>query len=241
MDALQKRYEDQINELVESARRLGDLGYVTSHGGNLSYKVDAETVLITPTKVVKRKMTFADIVIVGGTGEVRYAGAGRKPTGETPMHLHLYRLRPDLTGLVHAHPPVLTGFSMVDCHLLEKPLLPEPVIEVGPVVSVPYAEPISDALARQFEASAHKSNAWLMQNHGVTIGSAEGVGRALDLLEMVEAMAMSVSVAMRLGKPMTEISREEVGNLENTMKTRNMPRPGDPRKIKSLQQLYFGG
>lgn len=240
MDPLQKKYEAPIHELVEASRRLGELGYVTSHGGNLSYKVDGETVLITPTKVVKRKMTFADIVIVGANGDVRHAAAGRKPTGETPMHLHLYRLRPDLTGLVHAHPPVLTGFSMVDSDLLEKPLLPEPVIEVGPVVTVPYAEPISDALARQFEAAAHKSNAWLMKNHGVTIGSAEGVGRALDLLEMIEAMAVSVSVAMGLGKPLTVIPKAEVGNLENTMKTRNMPRPGDPRTIRNLQQLYYG-
>lgn len=237
MNKLQKQYEEEINEIVETTRRLGEIGYVTSHGGNLSYKISSEHILITPTKVVKRKMTFNDIVIIDMEGNTIFSHNGHKPTGETPMHTSIYKLRPDLNGLVHAHPPYLTGFSMTDSSILEKALLPEPIIEVGPIISIPYAEPISEDLAQQFEKHIHKSNAWLMKNHGITIGSSEGVGRALDILEMTEMMAISVSVASKLGEINT-IPAKEVEKLDNTIRIRNIPRPGDPEKIKSLKDLY---
>jgi L-fuculose-phosphate aldolase len=238
MSDLRNRYESEIHELAEASRRLGELGYVTSHGGNLSYRVAEDVVLITPTKVVKRRITADDIVAVNMAGETLFASPGRRPTGETPMHTRLFGLRPDLTGLVHAHPPVLTGFSMSGSDVLARPLLPEVVIEVGPVLRVPYAEPISDALAVEFDRVVAGSNAWLMENHGVMIGSAQGISRALDLLEMTEAMARSVEVALNVGE-LTEIPRRELENLERTIRTRQMPRPGDPAAIDSLADMYF--
>ena len=239
MHDLQKKYENEIGELVRTTRRLGEVGYVTSHGGNLSFRVSDEHILITPTKVVKRHMTFDDIVIIDIRGETVFAVPGRKPTGETPMHIHLLKQRPDISGLIHAHPPYITGFAMTDSTLLSRPLLPEPIIEVGPVLSVDYAEPISETLARKFDTVVAHSNVWLMENHGVTIGSPEGVGRALDLLEMVEAMAISVHVAKSIGT-VTTLTREDVEALEKTIATRNIPRPGDPRVVKSLVSMYFG-
>lgn len=237
MNELQKKYESQIEELAEASRRVGDLGFVTSHGGNLSYKV-GDVILITPTKVVKRKIKFEDIVIITSEGEELYSAADRKKTGETPMHVHLYKLRPDINALVHAHPPVLTGFSMTDCDILTRPLLPEPIIELGPIIPVNYAEPISDALAAEFDAVVEESNAWLMKNHGVIVASSEGVARAIDLLELAEAQAISVMTGLTVGT-INEISKTEVEKLENTIRTRNMPRVGDPRKIKSLIDIYF--
>jgi len=237
--SLRIKYRREIRALAASARRLGELGYVTSHGGNLSYRVSEEHVLITPTQVVKRLMQPKDIVIVTMNGDLVSARRGRRPTGETPMHLMILRGRPDLNGVVHAHPPILTGFSMVDTGTLGKPLLPEPILEIGPIVEVPYAEPVSEDLARQFKPRLHLSNAWLMRNHGVTIASSEGVARAVDFLQMAEAMAQSAAVAATIG-PMTTIPQDEVENMERTLATRRMPRPGDPRRIQSLTMLYFG-
>lgn len=239
MSDITTRYADQIDELVDATRRLGELNYVTSHGGNLSYRVSDDIVLITATKRVKRLATADDVVAVGTDGSVLHAAAGRKPTGETPMHLRLYELRPDLHGLVHAHPPVLTGFALTDSEILSRPLLPEPIIEVGPVVSIEYAEPITDTLADLFAEATRFSNAWLMRNHGVTVGSTHGVMRALDLMEMIEAMAISVQTALSIGGPVNEIPRHEVKNLENTLKSRDMAFPGDPRYVSGLTELYF--
>lgn len=233
----QKKYESAISELVAAAVRLGELGYVSSHGGNLSSRVDAETVLITPTKVAKRALTFDDIVIIGMDGTTRYAGNSRKPTGETPIHLNILRQRPDIKGLVHAHPPVLTGFSLIAEPLLSAPLLPEPIIELGPLLYVPYAEPLSAELAAAFDSVIRRSNAFIMRNHGVMICSPDGPWRALELLEMVEAMAQSLFVAKSLGT-VTRITDREVDKLSRTIQTRGLPMPGAPGVISKLSDAY---
>jgi L-fuculose-phosphate aldolase len=235
---LKKKYRSEINELAAAARRLGELGHVASHGGNLSYKVADDVILITPTKVLKSNMQGEDIVAVRADGSMLWVEPGKRPTGETPMHTHLYRKRPDINALVHAHPPALTGFSLTESDILSRPLLPEPVIEVGPILTVNYAEPITDDLADEFDTVVARSNAWLMRNHGVTLCSTEGPARAVDLLEMIEAMAVSVSVGLTVGE-ITEMSHEDVENLENTIRTRNMPHPGDPRVIRNLTDMYF--
>ena len=237
MNDLQKKYEREINELVAASVRLGEIGYVTSHGGNLSFRADNDTVLITPTKVPKRVLSFDDIVILDFSGTVLFAGNGRNPTGETPIHLNILHRRPDLKGLVHAHPPILTGFSLLNEEWLNAPLLPEPIIELGPVLYVPYAEPLSPELAAAFNDTITRSNAFLMRNHGVMLGSTEGPWRALELLEMLEAMAHSVFVAASLGR-INRIPFSEVDKLERTIKTRNLPMPGAPGVIKKLSEAY---
>jgi L-fuculose-phosphate aldolase len=237
MKDLQRKYGAEIEELVEASCRLGELGYVASHGGNLSYKVDDDVILITPTKVVKRKMTFNDIVAVRADGSTLAVTPGRKPTGETPVHTRIYRQRPDINALVHAHPPVLTGFSMTENNILARPILPEMILEVGPILRVAYAEPISEALAAEFDAVVARSNAWLMKSHGVMIAGSEGVGRTLELLVMTEAMAAGVAAGLTAGK-IDEIQAKDIEDLEKTMSTRNLPRPGDPRVIKKLTDLY---
>ena len=239
MHELQKRYQKEIEELVETTVSLGEMGYVTSHGGNLSYRVDNDKVLITPTKVPKKKITFDDIVIVNINQEVLYSCNGRNPTGETPIHLNILKKRPDIKGLIHAHPPVLTGFALSNNEILSRPLLPEPIIELGPVLYVEYEEPLSHKLAASFDNVLDKSNAFIMKNHGVMICSPEGVSRALELLEMLECMAYSVFVAAAAGN-INEIEAHEVDNLENTMRIRELPMPGRPGCVKCLREVYFG-
>jgi L-fuculose-phosphate aldolase len=156
------------------------------------------------------------------------------------MHTHIYRLRPDLKSLIHAHPPVLTGFSLTDSDILARPILPEPVLELGPILAVPYAEVVSMDLAKKFESVVAFSNAWLMKNHGITIGSADTPQRTLGLLQMAEAMADSIRTAMIAGSKINEIPREEVAKLECVLLKRGLPFPGSPEVVKSLVPLYFG-
>lgn len=240
MHELQCKYRAEIQELAEVSAKLGRLGYVASHGGNLSAKLDNGMILITPTKVPKEEMVFTDIVIVDANGKTLFAAEGRKPTGETPMHTHIYRLRPDLKSLIHAHPPILTGFSLTDSRILARPILPEPVLELGPILSIPYAEVVSMDLAREFESVVPFSNAWLMKNHGITIGSADTPHRTLGLLQMAEAMADSIRTAMIITGKVNEISRDEVMKLERVLRKRGLPFPGDPDVVKSLIPSFFG-
>lgn len=237
MHELQKRYEPEIHELALTARRLGELGFVTSHGGNLSCRVAPGVILITPTKVPKRLIEFDDIVILDDSAKVLFSARGRRPTGETPIHLSILRRRPDLRGVIHAHPPILTGFSLIDEEILSRPFLPEPVIELGPVLYVPYAEPLSQELAAAFDGVIERSNAFLMRNHGVMVCSPEGPGRALELLEMLEAMAHSVQVAASLGR-VNRIPADGLKNLERTLRTRELPLPGAPGVLRFLEEGY---
>jgi len=234
---LQKKYEKEIQEIVFCSNRLASLGYVTSHGGNLSYKTDDNNILITPTKVHKRSIVFDDILILDLNGSILLNANNRKPTGETPMHLRIFNKRPDINAMVHAHPPIMTGFSMTDSDLLEKPFLPEPIFEAGPAVSVEYAEPVSDKLAIEFDKVVHKSNIFLLRNHGAMALSADGIERALDILEMVETTALSITTALLIGN-IKEIPRESINDLEKIIAKRNLKIPGDPRYIKRLKDLY---
>lgn len=237
MPQLQKKYENEIRELVRASRLCGQKAYVSSHGGNLSQRVAENTVLITPTKRSKAVMQFNDIVIVDIQGKILFAAEDRKPTGETPMHLNMFRKRPDINAIIHSHPPVLTGFAIAHSELLAKPVLPEVILEIGPVFSVDYAEPLSDELAAAFDSVLDYTNAFLMKNHGVMICSGDGITRALEFTDMLEAMAVSLVTAKTLGK-VNFLSHKDVRNLENVIKIRNMPFPGNPDKVKSLTELY---
>ncbi|MFW5856643.1 MAG: class II aldolase/adducin family protein [Planctomycetota bacterium] len=238
MSDLRVKYFDGIQEVAATARRTAELGFVTSHGGNISARLDENVVAITPTKVPKRKVHDADVVLIDMEGAVLAAGEGRRPTGETPIHLHLFRQRPDATGIVHAHPPLLTGFAIAGCDLLARPILPEPILEVGPVALVDYAEPLTDALAHTFDEALPRHNGFLMRNHGALFLSGEGCERALDFLEMTEAEAASLLAARQLGE-VHELSRDDVDNLGNTMRTRGLPMPGARGAVERLADLYF--
>lgn len=238
MNGLQKKYRKEIEEIAGAGKRLGELGYVTSHGGNLSYRVDENVVLITPTKILKRDISPEDIVIIDFDRNVIFRCGDRKPTGESPFHLRILKNRPDVNAVIHAHPPVLTGFSIGNPDILTRPHLPEPVIEVGPVLPVDYAEPLSEELAVAFDRVIHKGNAFLMKNHGFLMCGREGVARTLEMLEMLETTAYSVFIALNVGE-VNEISEKGVKDLERTMKTRGLSFPGAPGEVKSLKQLYF--
>ncbi len=238
MNDLQAKYSHQIERMVKACHRVAELGFVQSQGGNLSERVAEDVVLITPTKVYKGDVRFDDICIVTMGGETLYAPAGGKPTGELPFHLQILRKRPDLRAVVHAHPAILTGFAINGGDWLQRPYLPEPVLEVGPMIMVPYAEPLSDELAHQFELVVHKSNGFLMESHGALMTSVENVYRALELLEMMESQAKSLLVAHMLGGARV-LPREDVENLNRTLQTRNQTMPGAPGYAASLADLMF--
>lgn len=237
MNPLQEKFKSQIEELAATARLTDAKGFVSSQGGNLSFRVEEDAVLITPTKVAKRSVQFDDVCIVNMKGEVLYATPGRKPTGEWPFHIRILQKRPDIKAVLHAHPPILTGFAITGMDYMERAYLPEPIIEVGPMMMIPYAEPLSDELAEMFDAYIERSNGFLMENHGVLMCSYESIGRALELLEMMEAAAHSIWVAVSLGKAQ-ELSRQDIQNLDRVLKTRGLPMPGLPGRVTTLLDIY---
>ena len=237
MNDVQKRYEREINEIVGVCHAVAERLYVTSHGGNLSWRVAETDVLITPTKLNKGEVGFDDIVIAGTDGSIRYAAEGRRPTGELPIHLGLFRKRPDIKTIIHAHPPWMTAFALSKPELLRKPWLPEAIIEVGPVALTDYATPLTDELAEKFDPVVQRYNCFLMRNHGMVVLSVEGMKRCMQFLEMMETTAKTVAIATMLGGA-TPINAEDVRLLDETLQTRGLPMPGAPGQVKSLRELF---
>jgi L-fuculose-phosphate aldolase len=239
MKDIPTRFAAEIAELADVSQRLSQLGYVSSHGGNISQRVADDVVIITPTKVPKRLVTADKVCAVDLDGKTLYAPAGHKPTGETPIHVELFKKRRDVNALIHAHPPFLTGFACSDrAALLGRPVLPEPITEVGPAALVEYAEPLTQELADNFGQYLDRHNFFLMKNHGALVMSREGLDRALDFMLMLEKQAISVLVAELLGG-CSELSRTDVEGLDRTLKTRKLPFPGASGVVKSLVELYF--
>lgn len=235
MNNIKKLYRNEIKMLTDACKRCGELGYVTSSGGNLSLRVDENLILITPTKTPKRFMTENDICAIDLEGNTVYAPNGKKPTGETPFHARIMRMRPDIKSIVHTHPPVLTGFAIAHSDMLSKAILPEPIIEVGPVLNVKYATPLSEELSESFDAVIKKSNAFLMENHGFLICGGDDVLNTVEQMQMIEAMAQSVIVAKCLGN-VELLTDKHVEELEEVINVRNLKIPGFEQK--SLKDIY---
>lgn len=237
MQKLQRQFKRQIGEMVGVCETIALRQYVTSQGGNLSWRVGPGHVLITPTRMNKGKIGFDDIIIVGMDGEVLFAAEGRTPTGEISVHLHIFDKRPDAASIIHAHPVWLTAFALSKPGLLQKPWMPEPVIEVGPVAVTEYAQPLTEELAQKFDPALTRHNAFLMRNHGVVVLCAEGLSRCLELLDMLEVSAKTVAIAKMLGGA-RPLSPQAVRGLAETVKARNGRLPGAPGEVKDLTDLY---
>jgi L-fuculose-phosphate aldolase len=236
MDCL-KTYSREVKDFLAVCRRLSELLYVTSHGGNLAWKLKEDLILITPTKLNKGEIRAEDLVFIDMKGN-RVQGK-RSPTGETPMYLNFFRERSDVDSVIHCHPPFTNAFAITGGNnWLLRPLFPETSIEVGPVPVVPYGEPLTQTLADNFLPFVRRYNAFLMENHGLVILSGEGIPRTMQLIEILETTSISILSALPNGG-LKEISKEDVRNLDKTMKTRKLPLVGAPGVNASLVDLFY--
>jgi L-fuculose-phosphate aldolase len=232
-----EKYSSEVRNFTMVCKRLAERMYVTSQGGNLSYKLEDNLVLISPTCVCKSEISEMDVVFIDLEG--RTVEGTRKPTGEVPMYLNFYRDRSDIKSVIHCHPPYTNTFAILEgTNWLMRPVFPETVAEVGPVPLVPYGEPLTQKLADNFAPFVKKYNAFLMENHGLTILSPADIRRTMQLVEILEVSAISILQALAVGE-VKELSREDVRNLENTMRTRNLPMIGAPGANRSMVDLYF--
>jgi len=232
-----KTYSNQISKFIAVCGKLSANKYVTGHGGNLAWKLEEDLILITPTQINKGEIGIEDLVFINMKGDV--LEGSRKSTGETPMYLNFFRERPDIVTVVHCHPPVTGAFAISkEKNWLMRPLFPETTSEVGPVPVVPYGEPLTQKLADNFLPYLKKYNAFLMENHGLVIMSSKDITWTYMLTELLEMTSVTIVHALSFGG-IKEIPREDVRNLSNTMKVRNLPLFGLPGENKDLESLYF--
>lgn len=241
MNSIQKKYEQQIREVVEVCRRAGELGFGAASGGNVSYRVSEDVILITPTGIVKRKIRFEDICIVDGKGNGIYIPEGRKPTGEMFMHLHILEKRPDVKGIMHAHPPVLIGMSLSEYgrKAMLLPMLPEAMTQLGPVFTIPYVQPNGEALGYSFDPYIMKSNGFIMANHGCLVCSSNGILDTVEAVQVMESMAKSLLANKAMGEDIRVLTEEEMDGLDSLLASRKEHMPGPAGKYGGMKELFL--
>ena len=205
-----ERSEQQLRaDIVEVGRRLYARGYTASNDGNVSLRLDASRLLMTPTSVCKGFMTPEMMCITDLDGK-KIAG-DRNPSSEMQMHLEVYRQRPDVQAVVHAHPPIATGFAVAGIPL-DRAVLAEVVCTLGSVPIAEYATPSTRELPEAVRKYVKAHDGMLLANHGaLTLGA--DVFAAYYKMETIEHFAKISLVARMLGGERL-LSREEVTRLE---------------------------
>ena len=183
-------------EIVRVCRRLYERGLIAGQDGNVSARVADDRILVTPAGMSKVDVRAADLVELRLDGEQRRGR--RRASSEVAVHLRLYRRRPDVMAVVHAHPPTATAFAVAG-EGFTAPVLPEVIFLLGAVPLVPYAMPGTEALADEFEPFIDGHDAFLMANHGaVTVGASLLV--AHQRMESLEHAARILLSARLLGR-----------------------------------------
>ena len=203
-------FQEEREAVCRVGRLLYDRGYVAANDGNISVKVADNRLLITPSGVSKGRMTPEMLLLTDMDGTV--LEGDRHPSSEGKMHLEVYRGRPDVNAVVHAHPPVSTAFAV--CRRgLETPYLSELVAGLGQVpCTASFAMLSTEEVPESVRPYLADHNALLLANHGALAWGGD-LWEAFDRLETVEHTAKIVLNAQLLGGgvPLTE---EEVARLQ---------------------------
>jgi len=210
--------EQQLrDEIVRFGKLLHQAGLVAATDGNLSVRLDNGKFLCTPTLMSKGLMEPEDLVIVDQQG--RKVSGSRDASSEIAMHLLIYRRRPDVNAVVHAHPPTATGYAAAGL-ALDRALCSEIIVTLGSVPLANYETPGTPELAEALAPLVAEHDAILMANHGVVTCGADLLNAYMNM-ETVEHFAKIALVTHLLGKQQT-LSDQHVDKLrEIRMKYHN--------------------
>ncbi|MGH9410123.1 MAG: class II aldolase/adducin family protein [Vicinamibacterales bacterium] len=197
------------DSIVEVGRRLYARGYTASNDGNISVRLDPGRLLMTPKGVCKGFMS-PDMMCITDLEGRKLAG-DRDPSSEIEMHLEVYRQRPDAAAVVHAHPPIATGFAVAGIPL-DRAVLAEVVTTLGSVPIAEYATPSTRELPEAVRRYVKAHDGMLLANHGaLTLGA--DLFAAYYKMETIEHFAKISLVARLLGGERL-LSRQEVERLQ---------------------------
>jgi L-fuculose-phosphate aldolase len=207
-------------DIVEVGRRMYARGYTASNDGNISVRLGADRLLMTPKSVCKGFMT-ADMMCITDLDGRKLQG-DRDPSSEMLMHLEVYRQRPDVRAVVHAHPPTATGFAVAGIPL-SRAVLAEVLTTLGSIPIADYATPSTAELPEAVRKYVKAHDGMLLANHGaLTVGS--DVYAAYFKMETIEHFAKISLVARLLGRE-NLIAREEVERLQELRGTYGIKAP----------------
>jgi len=184
------------DRIVTIMNRIYNYGMTTTSGGNLSICDPNGVVWISPSGVDKGSLRREDIMQIYPDGTIV---GPHKPSVEYPFHLAIYKARPDLKAVLHAHPPALVGFSLVR-EIPNTATIPNAKFLCGEISMAEYALPGSQLLGERIAAEFEKGfNTVMLENHGVVIGAGD-LFHAFMKFETLDYCARLEINARTLGK-----------------------------------------
>lgn len=199
------------DQLVMIMERIYSYQMTTTSGGNLSILDENGDIWITPAGVDKGSLTRDDMVRVTPSGEI----IGRhRPSSEWPFHSILYKRRPDIKAVLHAHPPALLGFSIAR-KVPNTALIPNIDNVCGEIkyadYELPGSEELSENIAKVFDSGV---SAVMLENHGVVVGKEDlfeafKAFETLDFCARLELQAMKIGNLVPLSEKNIAISKEK--------------------------------
>jgi len=187
-------------EMVRVGRLMWERGFVAATDGNLSARMGANRLLVTASGVSKGFLSDEDLVIIRMDGEPvsSYRGRDSRPSTEIAMHLEVYRQRPDVNAVVHAHPPLATAFSIAGVSLA-RCVIPEVIVALGGIPTAEYATPGTPEVPVSIQQAIGDYDAIILAHHGsLTVG--DTLWEAYLRLEKVEHAAEITLAAQQLGQ-----------------------------------------
>lgn len=211
---------DVKKQICDIGKRVYEQGFIAANDGNISVKLSQNEYLCTPTGVSKGFMTPDMICKVDGNGNVVQAKKGYKPSSEIKMHMRVYRERPDVKSVVHAHPPYATSYAIVGIPLTE-PIMPEAIIVLGCVPIAEYGTPSTDEIPNNVAKYLQHYDAVLLENHGALSYGGDLLS-AYHKMESLEFYAKLLFISSQIGKPQ-ELDKQKVARLYQLRKEMGIP------------------
>jgi L-fuculose-phosphate aldolase len=215
-------------EIVRVGGLLHEKGYVAATDGNVSVRLSKNRILSTPSGFSKGFLAPEQLVVTDLEGKQipsrEPARRDLKPTSELPMHLEAYRQRPDISAVVHAHPPICVALSIAGISLA-KCLLPEVIVTLGMIPTTEYATPSSAEGPGAIRDLIANHDALIIQRHGtLTVG--QDPFDAYLKLEKLEHAAYVTLILRQLGRE-TPLPPAEVAKLLQMRRELGLAREGE--------------
>ncbi|HMF57689.1 MAG TPA: class II aldolase/adducin family protein [Pyrinomonadaceae bacterium] len=186
--------QEARREIVRVGQLMYERSYVVSSDGNLSVRLDDGRVVATPTMMCKGRMTEEACAVTDIEGKPL---TDKRASSELAMHLLIYRERPDVKAVCHAHPPNGTAFAVAGL-AIDQPILSEVILTLGCVPLAEYGTPSTEELTEAMRPLVKHHNALLMANHGAVAYGAD-IWQAFDRLETLEHTAKIAILSRILG------------------------------------------
>ena len=216
-------------DIVHIGRLMHQHEYVDGNSGNLSVRLGPDRILVTPAGVAKGFLEPQQLLVIDQQGlPLEPARPGLKPTSELLMHLEAYRRRPDVNAVIHAHPITSVALSIAGISLAEC-VIPEAIVVLGLVPTLPYATPASEENQRAIREVIVGHDALILKNHGaLTVGP--NLWSAYLKLETLEHTARTIALAKLLGGT-PSLPAEQVEKLLQSRRELGYARPGDEEEF----------